>query len=163
MMFFISKKEGFHEDEMFSYGSSNYAYDNVFRPYGTADELNTFIIKDIVKNNFFETLKNFNKYFIFEKAEKERRVLLLKALSTETASCFLHQGKISNIMEYFLAAGKAVETILVMVDAEETPERIQNIIKKYIPDGQKAKAMVMERNADEDWNSFRRRFVACQI
>ena len=99
----------------------------------------------------------------FEKAEKERRVLLLKALSTETASCFLHQGKISNIMEYFLAAGKAVETILVMVDAEETPERIQNIIKKYIPDGQKAKAMVMERNADEDWNSFRRRFVACQI
>ncbi len=72
MIFFISKKEGFHEDEMFSYGSSNYAYDNVFRPYGTADELNTFIIKGIVKNNFFETLKNFNKYFIFEKAEKEK-------------------------------------------------------------------------------------------
>lgn len=67
--------------------------------------------------------------------------MILKALSTETASCFLHQGKIPNIMEYFLAAGKAVETILVMTDAEETPERMQNIIKKYIPDGQKQKQL----------------------
>ena len=99
----------------------------------------------------------------FERAEKERRVMLLKAFPTETASCFLHQGKIPNIMEYFLAAGKAVETILVMTDAEETPERMQNIIKKYIPDGQKAKAIVMERSGGEDWNSFRRRFAACWI
>ena len=89
--------------------------------------------------------------------------MLLKALPTETAACFLHQGKIPNIMEYFLAAGKAVETILVMTDAEETPERMQNIIKKYIPDGQKAKAIVMERSDGEDWNSFRRRFAACRI
>ena len=99
----------------------------------------------------------------FERAEKERSVMILKALSTETASCFLHQGKIPNIMEYFLAAGKAVETILVMTDAEETPEQMQNIIKKYIPDGQKAKAIVMERSDGEDWNSFRRRFAACRI
>ena len=28
MTFFMTKKEGFHEDEMFSYGSSNYAYEN---------------------------------------------------------------------------------------------------------------------------------------
>ena len=85
----------------------------------------------------------------FERAEKERSVMILKALSTETASCFLHQGKIPNIMEYFLAAGKAVETILVMTDAEETPERMQNIIKKYIPDGPKAKAIVVERRAEK--------------
>lgn len=30
MVFFIQQKEGFHEDEMFSYGSSNYCKDNVF-------------------------------------------------------------------------------------------------------------------------------------
>lgn len=60
-------------------------------------------------------------------------------------------------------AGKAVETILVMVDAEETLERMQDIIKKYIPEGQRTKAAVMERNAEEDWNSFRRRFAACRI
>ncbi len=99
----------------------------------------------------------------FERTKKERRVILLKALPTETASCFLHQGKITNIMEYFLAAGKAVETILVMTDAEETPERIRNMIKKYIQEGQKTKAIVMERNAEEDWNFFRRRFAACRI
>jgi radical SAM superfamily enzyme with C-terminal helix-hairpin-helix motif len=39
----------------------------------------------------------------------------------------------------------------------------ENIIKKYIPDGQKAKAIVMERSDGEDWNSFRRRFAACRI
>lgn len=99
----------------------------------------------------------------FERTEKERRVMLLKALPTETATCFLHQGKIPNIMEYFLAAGKAIETLLVMTDAEENPERIQNIIKKYIPEGQRTKAIVMERNAEEDWNSFRRRFAGCRI
>lgn len=99
----------------------------------------------------------------FERTEKERRVMLLKALPTETATCFLHQGKIPNIMEYFLAAGKAIQTLLVMTDAEENPERIQNIIKKYIPEGQRTKAIVMERNAEEDWNSFRRRFAGCRI
>ena len=56
-----------------------------------------------------------------------------------------------------------METILVMTNAEETAERMQNIIKKYIPDGQKAKAIVMERSDGEDWNSFRRRFAACRI
>ena len=50
-----------------------------------------------------------------------------------------------------------------MVDAEETLERMQDIIKKYIPEGQRTKAAVMERNAEEDWNSFRRRFAAYRI
>lgn len=99
----------------------------------------------------------------FEKTEKERRVMILKALPAEVASCFLHQGKIPNIMEYFLAAGKSAETLLVMIDAEETPERVKNVIKKYIPEGQKTKAIVMERSEEEDWNSFRRRFAACRI
>ena len=30
LIYFIDKKEGFHEDKMFSYGSSNYESDNVF-------------------------------------------------------------------------------------------------------------------------------------
>ena len=30
MIYFINQKEGFHEDEIFSYGSSNYKYDNLF-------------------------------------------------------------------------------------------------------------------------------------
>lgn len=54
MIFFMNKKHGFHADEMFSYGSSNYKYDNVFQPYGDRDYINKFIndnvksIKDII-------------------------------------------------------------------------------------------------------------------
>lgn len=36
MFYWNTQKQGFHEDEIFSYGSSNYKYDNVFRNYGYA-------------------------------------------------------------------------------------------------------------------------------
>ena len=55
--FFIGKKEGFHEDEMFSYGSSNFFYDNVFRSYGKADAPTHFISNNILNKNFFYNLK----------------------------------------------------------------------------------------------------------
>lgn len=85
--------------------------------------------------------------------------------STFHRNCVLFPAPGENTEHYGVFSGsrKAVETILVMTDAEETPERMQNIIKKYIPDGQKAKAIVMERSDGEDWNSFRRRFAACRI
>ena len=57
MTFFMTKKEGFHEDEMFSYGSSNYAYDNVYRPYGKEDETNIFVKEKIMNGNIFQNLK----------------------------------------------------------------------------------------------------------
>ena len=37
MFYFINQKQGFHEDEIFSYGSSNYKYDNVYRSFGYAE------------------------------------------------------------------------------------------------------------------------------
>lgn len=57
MTFFMTKKEGFHEDEMFSYGSSNYAYDNVYRPYGKEDETNIFVKEKIMNDNIIQNLK----------------------------------------------------------------------------------------------------------
>lgn len=36
LCYFNTQKQGFHEDEIFSYGSSNYKYDNVFRNFGYA-------------------------------------------------------------------------------------------------------------------------------
>ena len=57
MTFFMTKKEGFHEDEMFSYGSSNYAYDNVYRPYGKEDETNIFVKEKIMNGNIIQNLK----------------------------------------------------------------------------------------------------------
>lgn len=57
MTFFMTKKEGVHEDEMFSYGSSNYAYDNVYRPYGKEDETNIFVKEKIMNGNIIQNLK----------------------------------------------------------------------------------------------------------
>lgn len=74
MLIFIEKKEGFHEDEMFSYGSSNYKYDNVYRQYGKRDEVNQFLINNVFSNNIFETIKNLKYYFIDNTKEKDKLI-----------------------------------------------------------------------------------------
>lgn len=68
MLFFETKKEGFNEDEIFSYGSANYALDYVYEPYGDMNVTNKavygFILKDNWLANIFYYLKNpieFNK------------------------------------------------------------------------------------------------------
>lgn len=75
MYYFMSQKEGFHEDEMFSYGSSNYKYDNVFQPYGDKDYINSVINEEIfnngnIINNIAYYLKNPN-IFIKKLEEKQ--------------------------------------------------------------------------------------------
>ena len=63
MCFFIGKKEGWHEDEIFSYGSSNYKYDHLFQRFGDRDSLNQLIDEKIIGSNLKDTLKNI-KYYI---------------------------------------------------------------------------------------------------
>ena len=60
MIWAINQKEGFHEDEMFSYGASNSTLGNTFCAYGRRDDLDT-IIKD---KNLFITIKNYIHYRI---------------------------------------------------------------------------------------------------
>ena len=55
MFWEIGRKEGFHEDEMFSYGASNSTLGNTFISYGRIDNIDT-IIKT---RNPFLTLKNY--------------------------------------------------------------------------------------------------------
>ena len=43
MIFYMSQKEGFHEDEMFTYGSSNCTYDNLFQAHGKQDTTNKIV------------------------------------------------------------------------------------------------------------------------
>ncbi len=74
MTFFMSKKEGFHEDEVFSYGSSSYFYDNVFRRYGRSDATNTFMEEKILDKDFIKTLKNIKYYFIEHNDEFKKYV-----------------------------------------------------------------------------------------
>lgn len=71
MFWAIGKKEGFHEDEIFSYGASNSTLGNTFLSYGRVDNIDT-IIKS---RNPFISIKNFIYYKIlnkdaYSKAEK---------------------------------------------------------------------------------------------
>lgn len=63
MFWAIEKKEGFHEDEIFSYGASNSTLGNNYLSYGRIDNIDT-IIKS---RNPFLTLKNFIYYRIINK------------------------------------------------------------------------------------------------
>lgn len=58
MFFWIDKKEGFHEDETFSYGSSNCDDCNVYQVYGKRDENNIIFLDE----NPFITIKNLIYY-----------------------------------------------------------------------------------------------------
>lgn len=64
MTFYMSKKEGFHEDEMFTYGSSNCTYDNLFQPHGKEDTFNKIVRNYIiVDGNVGRTIENAWHYF----------------------------------------------------------------------------------------------------
>lgn len=75
MTFFMTKKEGYHEDEMFSYGSSNYTWDNVYRPYGKEDATNVLVRTKIAKGNLFNILKNV-KYYVWDHRDETDSFLL---------------------------------------------------------------------------------------
>jgi len=71
MFWAIGKKEGFHEDEMFSYGASNSTLGSTFITYGRIDNLDT-IVKD--KNPFLTIQKRIFYYFHqdeYSSAEKD--------------------------------------------------------------------------------------------
>ena len=80
MFVFIGQKNGWHEDEIFSYGSSNYKYDNLFLNFGDKDSLNQLIDEKIVGKNIGETLKNISYYL---KNEDEFQDELNKKIAEE--------------------------------------------------------------------------------
>lgn len=101
MFYFINQKQGFHEDEIFSYGSSNYRYDNVYRPYGYAEASQDVFYNQVwnsknkitnIKNYFFhyDTLKT------DETLSKEIPIFRQK----EDALTYLTIGK-GDVLNYF--------------------------------------------------------------
>lgn len=74
MGIYMYQKEGFHEDEMFSYGSSNYRYDNVYQQFGRSDSVNIFIKEKIIGDSLLDTIKNYKYYYIDHKDEKESEI-----------------------------------------------------------------------------------------
>jgi len=74
MGIYIHQKEGFHEDEMFSYGSSNYRYDNVYQQFGRSDSINVFTKEYIMGDNLIETVKNYI-YYNYKNPDKKGEII----------------------------------------------------------------------------------------
>ena len=62
MFYFINQKQGFHEDEIFSYGSSNYKYDNVYRWFGYAEANQDILYKQVLTGSLNNRINNLIKY-----------------------------------------------------------------------------------------------------
>ena len=62
MFSFIGQKEGFHEDEIYSYGSSNYKYGDIFYASADRDATNRVVAEHIMTDDFSTTVKNIIYY-----------------------------------------------------------------------------------------------------
>lgn len=72
MLFFINQKEGFHCDEIFSYGSANSAYENTFYSYREKTAMHKLIEEKIMQDgNVFDWIKRTKYYFVDHTDEKD--------------------------------------------------------------------------------------------
>ncbi len=62
MFIFINQKHGFHEDEIFSYGSSNYKYDNVYRWFGYAEANQDILYNQVLTGSVSNRINNLIKF-----------------------------------------------------------------------------------------------------
>jgi len=58
----VSQKEGFHEDEIYSFGSSNNKYGDIFYASGDRDATNRTVDKLIIGDDFKSTFENYIYY-----------------------------------------------------------------------------------------------------
>ncbi len=101
MFYFINQKQGFHEDEIFSYGSSNYPYDNVYRPYGYAEASQDVFYNQVWNSkNKITNIKNY--FFHYDTLKKDET--LSKEIpifrQKEDAFTYLTIGK-GDVLNYF--------------------------------------------------------------
>ena len=62
MFIYIGQKEGFHEDEIYSYGSANYKYNDTFYASGDRDAKNRVVQEYIIAETLAETIENIKYY-----------------------------------------------------------------------------------------------------
>lgn len=62
MFVFIAQKEGFHEDEIYSYGSSNSKYSDIFYASADRDATNRVVNEYIIDDDFKKTYENYKYY-----------------------------------------------------------------------------------------------------
>lgn len=71
MCVFITQKNGWHEDEVFSYGSSNYRYDNLFCIFAEKDSLNQVMDEKIKDSNPIKMVQNIGYYLVHQDEFKD--------------------------------------------------------------------------------------------
>ena len=73
MLLFINQKEGYHPDEIFSYGSSNSRYENIFWSYREKTPMHHLIEEKIFQDgNIFDWIGRIKYFFIDHKEEKDK-------------------------------------------------------------------------------------------
>ena len=73
MLFFVNQKQGFHCDEIFSYGSANSAYENVFWSYRDKTPMHKLMEQKIFQDgNIFDWIGRIKYYFIDHTDEKDK-------------------------------------------------------------------------------------------
>ncbi len=80
MFVFIGQKEGYHEDEIYSFGSSNYKYNDTFYASGDRDATNRVVNEYIIADDFSATFKN---YMYYRNHPDEFKALEDEKISTE--------------------------------------------------------------------------------
>ena len=83
MFFYIHQKQGFHEDEMFSYGSSNYKYGNVYQTYGYAHANEDLLYRHILTGSPIQQIKKLIDFKMHpENYENQKDEILKKEIPT---------------------------------------------------------------------------------
>lgn len=73
MLLFINQKKGYYCDEIFSYGSSNSEYDNLFWSYNEYDGINKLVKEEIFSTKSIkETIEKLKYYFLDHTDEKDK-------------------------------------------------------------------------------------------
>lgn len=137
MFGFVSQKHGFHEDEIFSYGSSNYKYDNVYRWYGYAEARWDIVYNQILKGSLKDKISNAVKYIkdndSFEKDEvlaKEIPVFRTKESAKEYLT--ISSGDILNYFSVYCNQAADVHPPLFYFLVHFISSLFYGIFSKYI-------------------------------
>ncbi len=106
MFFYIGKKQGFHEDEIFSYGSSNYKYDNVYRSYGYAQANMDYFWQVVWTGSLTQRIgHSFNYWFHQENYQESFDTTLKEEVPTwkekTDALDYLTISKVEDIFSFF--------------------------------------------------------------
>lgn len=135
MFYFILEKQGFHEDEIFSLGSSNYKYDNVYRPFGYADATQDVFYNQVLKSdNKLYYLKKFildnNSFVKDETLSKE--VPIFKSNNEALKYLTIGKGDVFNYFSVYINQSKDVHPPLFYFLVHFVSTLFYGTFSKYI-------------------------------